>query len=155
MNLGDIATVAGIVVAIALGLVSWWQARSANEKADMANEHAATANTIAERALLATEKQTLIAERTAAASERWRLARHRGDTFELTNTSADDARYVVLHPPEPSTKRGEFEHDVIPAGSSVTFSTSPAMGAGRDLVVTWAAPDGSPQQWTKALPPKA
>jgi len=155
MSLVDVATAVGVLVAIALGAVSWRQARAANNRAVTANEHAATANTIAQEALEVARGQLTLNERAAAASERWQLVRLRGDLLELTNTSADDARHVMVHPPEHAITRGDLEHEVIRAGSSVTFMIARSMGSDWALTITWAAHDGSPQQWTRALPPKA
>ena len=153
MTLGDIATAAGVLVASALGAVGWRQARRADAKAETANQHASTANSIAQQALEVAKQQFALGER-AAVKEPWRLTCLQGDQVQLSNTSAHDARHVVIHPPEGTITQGDLGYELVRAGSSKTFVIRRPWGSESELAVTWAASDGSPQQWTGALPPK-
>lgn len=153
VTLGDIATAAGVLIAIVFGALSWRQARRADAKAEAANQHASAANSIAQQALEVAKQQFALEER-AAVKEPWRLTRLRGDQLQLTNASVYDAMQVLIHPPEHTVTRGDFEHELVGAGSSATFMISRTWGSGSELTVTWVAMDGSPQHWTGALPPK-
>ena len=153
VTIGDAATAVGVVVAIVLGVLSWRAARRADAKAETANQHASAANSIAQEALDVAKHQLVLDER-AAVKEPWRLIRHQGEKVQLTNTSAYDARHVTIHPPDRTVTRGDFGHELVRAGSSVTVTIVRPWGSDSEVVVTWEAPDGSPQQWTGALPPK-
>lgn len=149
MTLGDIATAAGVVVALVLGVVSLRQSRSSDTRSSEANATAAKALAVAERQLALQEQQA------ATYSPPWTLTRTRGSEFELTNTGTEDASYVTIHPPEHTATRGQLEYDVITAGSSVLFIVIETSASARSLTVTWARPDGTAQTWTKAMPPRA
>jgi hypothetical protein len=148
VTLGDIATAAGVLVALVLGVVSLVQARSSDARASEANETAARALEVAERQLALQE------EAPGAYRPPWTLARTEGSELELTNTGTEDASYVTVHPPEDTATRGALEFDSIEAGSSVVFTIIETSASGRSLTVTWARPDGTPQTWTKAIPPR-
>jgi hypothetical protein len=138
---GDIATWAGVLVAVVLAVLA---RRDASASSDAAARSAAAA----ERTAAA---QAEIAARWEPA---WELQRQSGAVL-LWNRNREDALDVRIEPEAPwFVMDGSAHHARIPSASSVMFVLATDSDSSFDhrLVVTWRRPNGSPERHTWSVP---
>lgn len=159
-----IATVLGVVGALAFNFVQMLRTRNQSRDA-AARAESAAALTIeySERQLdaLAEISRSIRDGRAAGLAVqhesrgvRWSLRHHSGDSYILTNEGDEPANSVEIHTDESLPHEVISGQETLAPGEAIHFMAAPSM-ATRDstVTVTWVTADeGEPAQWRFPLP---
>lgn len=149
LDVGDVASVAAAVIALAALGLAWWSAASAagsRKAADKSAEYAETSAQQAERSADAAETSAHADATMARLAEEeanrytipWRIEHDRKQRYRLIHDNDDETAQNVkidgaaVHHLDAKSELGPQE--------SMLFLLSPAMGMSRDVTITWRRP---------------
>lgn len=172
MDLGDVPTWSGAVIAAVSAVVAWYSQRKSHSAETAAENYKREALSAATKAAAAEARAAEAADRSADAFEQfntrvqardqaaaaapWSVAHHSGAIYVLSNDSDYPKYQVAITGSGVSKRRVPDSVDVLDPRSSTTFWSDTSNRAGNQINVTWSdTPEsGEARTWTGTMPPR-